>query len=127
MSDWLSTTSRQSLTPVVIDDKPPVADTGIAWNDEIVWGLRGIATAANLRTSGQTRKVQGRRKRKPRPAGEPDEKAAYYLVKTGVLPAWRAGNRLFSFRSAIHESLANCKKAAATNLKPTSTEEATTV
>ena len=102
---------------VIIDDKPPVPDTGIAWGSDIVWGLKGMAIAANLRTSGQTRKVQGKRKRKPRPAGEPDEKQAWYLVQIGVLPAWRAGNRLFSFRSAIHESLANCKKATS-EVKP---------
>jgi hypothetical protein len=93
-------------------DELPVADTDIEWGSDIVWGLRGIAIAANLRTSGKTRKIQGKRKRKPRPAGEPDEKAAWHLIKTGVLPAWRAGTRLFSFRSRIHESLANRQKVA---------------
>jgi hypothetical protein len=95
------------------------------WDEDIdiVWGLRGIATAANLRTTGKTRKV-GKRKSKPRPAGEPDEKAAWYLIKRGYLPAWRAGNRLFSFRSAIRESLARQEMVAAANPNPMSNEEA---
>jgi hypothetical protein len=106
-----------------------------AADDTPVWGLRGIAVAAGLYTSGHTRthKARGKRKSKPRPAGEPDTKRASYLIKHGFLPAWRAGGRLFSFPSAIQQQLLSRGKAIRATTtegpkqEPVSTEEVAAV
>jgi hypothetical protein len=93
-----------------------------------VWGLRGIAIAAGLYTSGHTRthKTRGKRKSKPLPAGQPDTKRASYLIKRGFLPAWRVGGRLFSFPSAIQQQLLSRGEAIGpTPIESASTEEAT--